>query len=77
LQNIYFHCGTIGDWVGGENFFRYPTPLEQGAEISLKTLQIICNPFGINACAKLFAPKSSRMVRFGPENHRENPVFAQ
>jgi hypothetical protein len=27
-----------------------PTPLEQGVEISLKTLQIIYNPFGVNAC---------------------------
>jgi len=39
-------------------------------------LQIIFNPFEINACAKLFAPKSSRMVRFDPENHRKIPVFA-
>jgi hypothetical protein len=28
-------------------------------------LQIICNPFGINACAKLFAVNFSRIVRFG------------
>jgi hypothetical protein len=26
------------------------TPLEQGGEIFLETLQIIFNPFGINAC---------------------------
>jgi hypothetical protein len=43
----------------------YPTPPEQEAQIFLKTLQIIFNSFGINACAKLFAVKSSRMVRFG------------
>jgi hypothetical protein len=27
-----------------------PTPLEQEGQISLETLQIIFNPFGINAC---------------------------
>jgi len=45
---------------------RYPsTPLDQGVQISLKSLQIIFDLFGINACAKLFAAKFSRMVRFG------------
>jgi len=42
-----------------------PSPLDHGVQISLETLQIIFNPFGINACGKLFASQTSHIVRFG------------
>jgi hypothetical protein len=38
-------------------------------------LQIIFNPFGINACAKLFDPKFSRIMRFGPGKSLEKSAF--
>jgi hypothetical protein len=38
-------------------------------------LQIIFNPFEINACVKLLTPKFSRIMRLGPENTRKNPDF--